>query len=92
MARRSNRKTSNKVTRLSGKVEKPASPNHTQTSLSPQKIAVAAALLSGFFEIESVLYNRDNEVKVVLTSDMITGLPNVNLEEDAFDVIISGPD
>lgn len=95
MVRRSSKKTSKKGTRISGKVERPCSPPLTNASLSPQQIAVAAALLSGFFEVESVLYNRDNQVKVVLSSNLITGLPfqsNTNLEDDdAFDVIVSSP-
>lgn len=43
--------------------------------LSPQQIAVIAGLLNNFFVVESVLYNRDNELKVILTSRTLTALP-----------------
>ncbi|MGN7357473.1 hypothetical protein ACTHPF_08895 [Paenibacillus sp. SAF-054] len=66
--------------------------------MSPQQIAVVGALLSGFFVVESVLYNRNNELKVILTSVSLTEQPvlgNKEREEEEdipLDVIASESD
>lgn len=44
-------------------------------NLSPQQISVIAGLLAGFFTIESVIYNRDNVLQIILTTDRITKIP-----------------
>lgn len=78
--------------------KKPLRASITSTELSPQQIAVVGALLSGFFVVESVLYNRNNELKVILTSASLTEEPvlgNKEREEEEdipLDVIASGPD
>lgn len=78
--------------------KKPLRSSALAVELSPQQIAVIGALLSGFFVVESVLYNRNNELKVILTSTTLTALPvlgNKGREEEEdipLDVIASGPD
>ncbi|MDR9852674.1 hypothetical protein RJP21_03535 [Paenibacillus sp. VCA1] len=69
-----------------------------QTALSPQQIAVIGGLLSGFFVVESVIFNRSNELKVILTSNPITEYPvlgNKEREEEeeiALEYIASEPE
>jgi len=69
-----------------------------QRKLSPQQAAVIGGLLSGFFVVESVLYNRNNELKVILTSTALTDFPVLGnqerevQEEVPIDVIASEPD
>jgi hypothetical protein len=61
--------------------KKPLQTSVAATELSPQQIAVIAGLLSGFFVVESVLYNRFNELKVILTSTSLTELPVLGNKE-----------
>ncbi|MED5017615.1 hypothetical protein P9847_09905 [Paenibacillus chibensis] len=61
--------------------KKPLRASITSTELSPQQIAVVGALLSGFFVVESVLYNRNNELKVILTSTSLTEEPVLGNKE-----------
>ncbi|GIO58942.1 hypothetical protein BK138_13365 [Paenibacillus rhizosphaerae] len=71
-----NRSTDNKKRRKPAKpVVKYAKAGVPPPKLSPQQIAIIAGLLNNFFVVESVLYNRDNELKVVLTSRTLTNLP-----------------
>ncbi|KAF9122630.1 hypothetical protein BGX30_001867 [Mortierella sp. GBA39] len=71
-----NRSMDNKKRRKPAKpVVKYAKAGVPPPKLSPQQIAIIAGLLNNFFVVESVLYNRDNELKVVLTSRTLTNLP-----------------
>jgi hypothetical protein len=51
------------------------STNGSTPSLTPQQISLIAALLAGFFNIDSVIYTRDNVLQVLLTTDKLTELP-----------------
>lgn len=44
-------------------------------NLTPQQISLIGALLAGFFNIDSVIYNRNNVLQVLLTTDKLTELP-----------------
>ncbi|WP_438351348.1 hypothetical protein ACP8HI_12275 [Paenibacillus sp. FA6] len=50
-------------------------------NLSTQQIAVIAALLAGFFDIQSVIYSRDNVLQVILTTARLTELPILGEQE-----------
>lgn len=66
--------------------------------LSPQQIAVIGGLLSGFFVVESLIYNRNNELKVILTSTTLTDYPVLGnkereeREDEALELIASESD
>jgi hypothetical protein len=75
--------------------KKPLRTSVASPKLSPQQIAVIGGLLSGYFVVESVLYNRLNELKVILTTTSLTDLPILGnkereeLEDIPLDVIAS---
>jgi len=68
-AKKSRRKKRVKVS------NKKQSGNGSAPNLSPQQISLIAALLAGFFNIQSVIYNRDNVLQVILTTNRLTNLP-----------------
>jgi hypothetical protein len=49
--------------------------NGSAPQLTPQQISVIAGILTGFFDIQTVLYNRDNTLQVLLTTNKLTDLP-----------------
>ncbi|OAB46368.1 hypothetical protein [Paenibacillus antarcticus] len=49
--------------------------NLSTPNLTPQQISLIGALLAGFFNIDSVIYTRDNVLQVLLTTDKLTELP-----------------
>ena len=49
--------------------------NGSIPELTPQQISLIGALLAGFFNIDSVIYTRDNILQVLLTTDKLTELP-----------------
>lgn len=49
--------------------------NGSTPNLTPQQISLIGALLAGFFNIDSVIYTRDNILQVLLTTDKLTELP-----------------
>lgn len=51
------------------------STNGSTPNLTPQQISLIGALLAGFFNIDSVIYTRDNILQVLLTTDQLTELP-----------------
>lgn len=66
-------------------------------NLTPQQISLIGALLAGFFNIDSVIYTRDNILQVLLTTDKLTELPilgpptnNSQTEQDTINIIASG--
>ncbi|MNO87449.1 hypothetical protein D3C76_788710 [compost metagenome] len=68
-------------------------PKSSTPNLTPQQISVIAGLLAGFFEIESVLYSRDNVLQVLLTTDKLTDLPILGpptgtIDNDANNIVV----
>lgn len=57
------------------------SANGSIPNLSPQQITVLAALLTGFLDIQSVIYSRDNVLQVILTTARLTELPILAVQE-----------
>ncbi|CAM2806442.1 hypothetical protein PASE110613_01795 [Paenibacillus sediminis] len=53
----------------------PIGPAPKAPKLTPIQISIIAGLLSNFFQVDSVIYNRNNQLKVILTSNSITNLP-----------------
>lgn len=49
--------------------------NGSTPNLTPQQISLIGALLAGFFNIDSVIYTRDNILQVLLTTEKLTELP-----------------
>ncbi|MHA0855534.1 hypothetical protein [Paenibacillus sp. CMAA1364] len=67
-----NSKKRNEKIRISSKKKCKETP---APKLSPQQISIIAALLAGYFNIDSVIYTRDNVLQVLLTTDNLTELP-----------------
>ncbi|OAB44196.1 hypothetical protein [Paenibacillus glacialis] len=65
-------KTKKKEVRISNKGQ---CTNGSTPNLTPQQISLIGALLAGFFNIDSVIYTRDNILQVLLTTDKLTELP-----------------